>query len=52
MGLQTPLLDTTRIREELGWREQTSAGDALLELLHGFRDGAGAPTPPLRATRL
>jgi len=48
MGLQTPLLDATRIREELGWDAQTAAGDALLELVRGFHAGAGAPTPPMR----
>jgi UDP-glucose 4-epimerase len=48
MGLQTPLLDSARIRTELGWAPQHTAGDALLELLHGFHDGAGSPTPPLR----
>jgi nucleoside-diphosphate-sugar epimerase len=49
MGLQTPLLDSSRIREELNWQPQHAAGEALLELLQGFHAGAGAPTPPLRA---
>jgi nucleoside-diphosphate-sugar epimerase len=49
MGLQTPLLDTTRARDVLGWSARRSATDALLELLHGFQAGAGAPTPPLHA---
>jgi len=47
MALETPLLDSTRARTELGWRPTRSAGDALLELLDGFHEGAGAPTPPL-----
>ena len=47
MGLQTPLLDTSRARTQLGWQPRKSAGDALLELVRGFHDGAGAPTPPL-----
>jgi nucleoside-diphosphate-sugar epimerase len=47
MALAVPLLDTTRAREELGWTPRRSAGEALLELLEGMRDGAGAPTPPL-----
>jgi nucleoside-diphosphate-sugar epimerase len=47
MGLQTPLLDTARARDELGWQPTRSAGETLLELLHGFRDGARAATPPL-----
>lgn len=46
--LAVPLMDTTRARDELGWRPTRSAGDALLELLEGMRDGAGADTPPLR----
>ena len=49
MGLQTPLLDTTRARTELGWEPRVEAGQALLELVHGFHDGAGSPTPPLAA---
>jgi nucleoside-diphosphate-sugar epimerase len=48
MALQTPLLDTTRARQELGWEARRSAGDTLLEVLGGFHDGAGAPTPPMR----
>jgi UDP-glucose 4-epimerase len=48
MALQTPLLDATRARTELGWAPRVSSVDALLEVLHGFHDGAGAPTPPLR----
>jgi nucleoside-diphosphate-sugar epimerase len=48
MGLQTPLISSARIRAELGWSPARTAGDALLDLLGGFHDGAGAPTPPLR----
>ncbi len=50
MALQTPLLDAGRARRELGWRARHSAGDALLEVLDGFSQGAGAPTPPLAPT--
>jgi UDP-glucose 4-epimerase len=49
MGLKTPLLDTRRAREVLGWSPTRSATEALLELLDGFHAGAGAPTPPLHA---
>jgi UDP-glucose 4-epimerase len=49
MGLQTPLLDTTRAHTELDWHPRIDAGAALLELVHGFHDGAGSPTPPLAA---
>jgi nucleoside-diphosphate-sugar epimerase len=47
MALAVPLLDTTRAREELGWQPKRSAGEALLELLEGMREGAGSATPPL-----
>jgi hypothetical protein len=47
MGLNVPVMDTTRIRSELGWAPRFSAGDALLELLEGMRERAGADTPPL-----
>ena len=47
MALETPLLDSTRARTELGWSPKRSSGEALLELLDGFHEGAGAPTPPL-----
>lgn len=45
--LRTPLLDTTRIREELGWEATRSSEDALAEVLGGIEDGAGGLTPPL-----
>lgn len=48
MGLQTPLLDASRIRDELGWEPRYTAGEALLDLVRGFHAGAGAPTPPMR----
>ena len=47
MALAVPLLDTRRVREELGWQPQYSAGDALLELMRGIREGGGLDTPPL-----
>jgi hypothetical protein len=47
MALGVPVMDTTRARTELGWEPRTGAGDALLELLDGLRESAGAPTPPL-----
>jgi UDP-glucose 4-epimerase len=40
MGLQGPLMDTTRARKELGWTPRHDAGDALLELLDGIRTSA------------
>src|SRR5918998_6341352 len=47
MALNVPIMDTTRAREELGWTPQHSAGDALLDVLKGLREGAGLDTPPL-----
>lgn len=47
MGLQTPLMDIRRAREELGWSPTRSATHALVELLDGMREGAGLDTPPL-----
>jgi hypothetical protein len=44
-----PLLDVSRARDELGWEPRHTAGEALLELLAGMREAAGAPTPPLEA---
>ena len=47
MALAVPILDTTRARTELGWTPKRTAGEALLELIAGMREGAGTPTPPL-----
>jgi len=47
LALNVPLLDVTRALEELGWQPRRGADEALLELLEGIREGAGAPTPPL-----
>jgi UDP-glucose 4-epimerase len=49
MALAVPLMDTTRARHELGWHPQFTAGDALLELLDGLRNGDDLATPPLSA---
>jgi UDP-glucose 4-epimerase len=47
MGLEVPLLDTTRAKTELGWAPTRGADEALLELFDGLREGAGLETPPL-----
>jgi UDP-glucose 4-epimerase len=47
MGLGVPIMNTSRIRDELGWSESISASDALLELIEGMHDRAGLATPPL-----
>lgn len=48
MAFESPLLDTSRARRELGWAPTVSADDTLRELLEGMQEGAGEPTPPLR----
>jgi UDP-glucose 4-epimerase len=50
MALGVPLMSTGRARQELGWRPQVSATDAIRELMRGMRDAADAPTPPLAAS--
>jgi UDP-glucose 4-epimerase len=47
LALGVPLMSCDRARRELGWEPQVSSTEALLELLAGIREGAGAPTPPL-----
>ena len=47
MGMGVPLMDAARLRNELGWTPRKRADEALLELLEGLRERAGAPTPPL-----
>ncbi|MFZ5849167.1 MAG: NAD-dependent epimerase/dehydratase family protein [Actinomycetota bacterium] len=46
--LVLPLLDTRRIRDELGWQPRTTSVEALREVLVGMADFAGGPTPTLR----
>jgi nucleoside-diphosphate-sugar epimerase len=46
-----PLLDTTRIRADLGWKPVHSSVEALSEMVDGLRAARGAPTPPLHADR-
>ncbi|MCW3003084.1 MAG: NAD-dependent epimerase/dehydratase family protein [Conexibacter sp.] len=48
MALGVPIMDTTRARTELGWEPRRTAGEALLELMDGIREGADADLPPLR----
>lgn len=47
LALGVPSMDTTRAREELGWKPGVSSLDALEELLDGMRHAEGGPTPPL-----
>lgn len=45
--LSLPLLDTTRIRTDLGWEPEVSSVDAMREVLEGMVAGAGGRTPTL-----
>lgn len=47
LALESPLMDVTRARTELGWRPRYAGTEALAELLDGLREGAALPTPPL-----
>jgi len=47
MATQSPLMDTSRARTELAWSPTRTSVSALVELLEGIGDGAGAPTAPL-----
>ncbi|WP_205697501.1 NAD-dependent epimerase/dehydratase family protein [Conexibacter sp. SYSU D00693] len=47
MGMQVPVMDTSRAGRELGWEPRVSADEALRELVEGMRQGAGHDTPPL-----
>jgi UDP-glucose 4-epimerase len=47
LALGVPLMDSGRARAELGWEPQSSASEALRELLAGMRERAGVKTPPL-----
>jgi hypothetical protein len=47
MALNVPVMDSSRAREELGWRPRHTSADALRELIDGLRDSAGIDTPPL-----
>jgi len=47
LALQTPLLDSSRARSELGWSPRYTALQALEDVLRGIRERAGADTPTL-----
>lgn len=47
LAIESPILDTTRARTELGWHPTRTSGQALCELLEGFADRAYGPTAPL-----
>ncbi len=47
LAMTSPLLDTARAREVLGWQPQTSASEALRLLLAGLARGAGTQSPAM-----
>lgn len=48
MAMTVPVLDTTRIRSELGWAPRHTAAEAIEELLAGMAAGQGVRSAPLR----
>lgn len=44
---QTPLMDTARIRRELGWMPRFDAATTLRDMVDGIRLSSGYDTPPL-----
>jgi UDP-glucose 4-epimerase len=47
LGLDTPLVSSERIENELGWVARRSALETIEEVIDGLADGAGGETPPL-----
>lgn len=47
LAVGAPIMQTSRIREELGWSPALRGHQALAELLRGLRAGSGYATPPL-----
>jgi UDP-glucose 4-epimerase len=47
MALAVPIMDTGRARDELGWAQDRTSEQTLMELLEGIRTSQGFPTPPL-----
>ncbi|GGM08794.1 nucleoside-diphosphate sugar epimerase [Nakamurella endophytica] len=48
LAFATPLIDTTRAREHLGWSPTWSARDALRDLMIGMRSAEATASPVLR----
>ena len=48
LALSVPVLDSTRIRSELGWAPRRTAADAVQDLLAGISAGQGTGSAPLR----
>lgn len=48
MGMQVPLLDNSRAKQELDWAPKHTAAEALRLLLEGLAEGSGHDSPPLQ----
>jgi nucleoside-diphosphate-sugar epimerase len=48
MAMTVPVLDSSRIRSELGWAPRRTAAEAIEELLGGMAVGQGLRSAPLR----
>jgi nucleoside-diphosphate-sugar epimerase len=48
MAASSPIMDTTRAREVLGWVPRRTAYSTIEEVVRGMADGAGTASPPLR----
>jgi nucleoside-diphosphate-sugar epimerase len=51
MALAVPVMSCVRAAAALGWTPRRSSVEALLELLEGIADKAGAATPPLHSPK-
>ncbi len=49
MALAVPVMSSARASAALGWTPAHSSTDALIEILEGIADRAGAATPPLHS---
>src|SRR3954462_999521 len=51
MGLSVPTMDTSRVREELGWEPRHSSLVAIQDVLTSIAAADGDPPPPLEPAR-
>ncbi|WP_456844453.1 NAD-dependent epimerase/dehydratase family protein [Cellulomonas sp. P5_C6] len=47
MAMGAPVLDSSRLRDELGWRPTHTGAKALAEVVHALARGVGAASPAL-----
>lgn len=52
LAMRSPIMDTTRAHDELGWRPRHDGRAALRAVLRGVAEGTAGPTPPLRARQV